>query len=146
MPAYTIETTYKLPIYRHRVYNADTLEEACLLAVRDADWNDERPDIEASERTFVSGIWEGALQEVAGRAVSVPPTFDEAVRRKADLFEHSLRLINAAAQTGSTNELWRKQAQALLKEAMAIGADCRSHWLDPQLETGAASAAFAAHR
>jgi hypothetical protein len=37
MPNFTIETTYHLPIYRHRRYAPDTLEEACRLAIQDDD-------------------------------------------------------------------------------------------------------------
>jgi hypothetical protein len=32
MPTFTIETTYRLPVYRQRNYEAETLEAACALA------------------------------------------------------------------------------------------------------------------
>ncbi len=33
MPRFTIETTYRLPVYRHRTYEAETVEQACRLAI-----------------------------------------------------------------------------------------------------------------
>jgi hypothetical protein len=35
VPTFTIETAYHLPIYRRRVYEAETLDEACRLAIED---------------------------------------------------------------------------------------------------------------
>jgi hypothetical protein len=37
MPIFTIETTYRLPVYRQRSYEADSLAEACRFAVEDDD-------------------------------------------------------------------------------------------------------------
>lgn len=37
MPRYTIETTYRMPYYRHGVYDAPTPEDACRLAIEDDD-------------------------------------------------------------------------------------------------------------
>ena len=31
MPIFTIETTYRLPVYRQRSYEAETLDAACAL-------------------------------------------------------------------------------------------------------------------
>src|ERR1700736_2498415 len=41
MPVFTIETTYRLPVYRHQIYEAATMEEACRFAVDDDDWSTE---------------------------------------------------------------------------------------------------------
>jgi len=35
MHRFTIETTYRLPVYRQRTYEAETLEQACRLAIED---------------------------------------------------------------------------------------------------------------
>ena len=64
MPRFTIETTYRLPVYRQRTYEAETLEEACRLAIDDDDWSEQKEDYESSGETYVTG---------AGRA-STPPT------------------------------------------------------------------------
>jgi len=37
MTDYTVETTFRLPVYRHRTYSAETAEAACRLAVEDGD-------------------------------------------------------------------------------------------------------------
>ena len=39
MPIFTIETTYLLPVYRQRSYEAETLYAACALAIT---WNNSR--------------------------------------------------------------------------------------------------------
>ena len=57
MPVFTIETTYRLPVYRHQTYEAATMEEACRLAVDDDDWSDEKRDYESAGETYVTGIW-----------------------------------------------------------------------------------------
>ena len=44
MPRFTIETTYRLPVYRQRSYEAETLQEACRLAVEDDDWSEQKED------------------------------------------------------------------------------------------------------
>ena len=59
MPTFTIETTYHLPIYRHRTYEADTLIEACRLAIKDDGWSDEKSGMDNSGETYVSGVWQG---------------------------------------------------------------------------------------
>ena len=35
MPIYTIETTYHLPVYRQRTYNAGTIADACRKAIEE---------------------------------------------------------------------------------------------------------------
>jgi hypothetical protein len=35
MPVFTIETTYRLPVYRQQTYEAATMEEACRRAIDD---------------------------------------------------------------------------------------------------------------
>ncbi|MBY5827856.1 hypothetical protein HFN54_36375 [Rhizobium leguminosarum] len=42
MPVFMIETTYKLPVYRERIYEACSLEHACMRAVLDQNWDDEK--------------------------------------------------------------------------------------------------------
>lgn len=41
MALWTIETTYRLPVFRHKTYEAETLAQACRLAIEDDDWDDE---------------------------------------------------------------------------------------------------------
>jgi hypothetical protein len=55
MPRFTIETTYRLPVYRQRSYEAETLEEACRLAVEDDDWSEQKEDYESSGETYATG-------------------------------------------------------------------------------------------
>ncbi|UQE03893.1 hypothetical protein [Bradyrhizobium japonicum] len=48
MPNFTIETTYRLPIYRQRTYDAETLDQACDLAIADEGWDDNKSNVESS--------------------------------------------------------------------------------------------------
>ena len=77
MPVFTIETTYRLPIYRHRTYAAATLEEACRLAIADDDWWNQKHDYDNSGPTCVSGAWLGEDAVYDGPALPVPSEFGE---------------------------------------------------------------------
>jgi len=37
MPRFTVETSYRLPVYRQQTYEAATIEQACRLAIEDDD-------------------------------------------------------------------------------------------------------------
>jgi hypothetical protein len=100
VPTFTIETTYHLPIYRHRHYEADTLIEACRLAIKDDGWSDEKSDTDNSGETYVSGVWQGLDAAYRAPALLIPSQFSEAIRRKADHFE---TLLTATAPASSRN-------------------------------------------
>ncbi len=93
MPAYTIETTYTLPIFRHGTYTADTPEAACKAAVDDDDWELLKKDYDSSGDIHVTGIWEGENTAYAGSPITIPSQFDEAVQRRAHHFEILLGLL-----------------------------------------------------
>lgn len=52
---FTIESTNRIPVYRQRTYEADTVEQACRLAIEDDDWSDQKEDYESSGETYVTG-------------------------------------------------------------------------------------------
>ena len=93
MPEFTIETTYRLPVFRHVTYSADTPEAACRLAIEDKDWSGQREDYESSGETYVTGIWEGGDAVYRGPAIRVARHFGEAAQRKAAHFELMLGLL-----------------------------------------------------
>ena len=119
MPAFTIETTYHLPIYRHRSYVADTLDEACRLAIQDDDWRFERRDYECAGETYISGAWHGPGMANHGQALPVPSQFDETVQRKADHFPVLLGLLKTCATQGNA----AIDAAIAKAEAILAGAD-----------------------
>jgi hypothetical protein len=86
MPKFTIETTYRLPIFRQRCYEAETLEAACRLAIEDEDWSDQKEDYETSGETYVTDVWAGDVPPYSIPGLAVPAHFDETVQRKADIF------------------------------------------------------------
>lgn len=72
MPKFTIECTYRLPVYRHRTYEAETVDAACALALADDDWESQKEDYETGGPTYVSGAWEGENAAYNGPSVNVP--------------------------------------------------------------------------
>ena len=67
MPIFTIETTYRLPVFRHRSYEAETIADACRLAIEDDDWSHEMHDYESAGETYVTGLWQGRDVAIAHR-------------------------------------------------------------------------------
>ena len=128
MPAYTVETTYRVPVYRQRTYEAATPAEACRQAIEDDDWSNDKLDYEAAGETYVTGIWLGA-DAYSGETVPVPSHFDETVQRKAAHFEvlFGLLKIVIADQVAQrrTDAYWLARANAAVAKAEAILAGAR---------------------
>lgn len=114
MPAFTIETTYHLPIYRHHVHTAANLAEACRRAINDDDWRFERRDYDTAGPVFVSGAWLGPDTAYRGNPLAVPSHFDEPIQRKADHFGVLLALLKLCAAPDNS------AAQAAIAKAEAI--------------------------
>lgn len=77
MPQFTIECSYRLPVFRHRTYEAATPEDACRLALEDEDWTGQKEDYESCGATFLTGIWPGIDTAYAAPALTLPPGFGE---------------------------------------------------------------------
>lgn len=124
MPRFMIEITYRLPIYRRRTYEADTLEQACELAIADEGWEDEHSDVDTSGDTYVTGIWEGWDAATSGRVLTIPSQFGETVQRMADHFETLLGVLKILAHdpnlTAPDLPFWRPRAEAAIAKAEAI--------------------------
>lgn len=103
MPIYVIETTYHLPVYRQRRYEASNLEQACRLAVSAEGWDDEETNVDTSE-TFVTGIWQDAKRAYEGTALMIPGAFRETIQRKADLFDRLVVLLSEPARPMGLSE------------------------------------------
>src|SRR3546814_11455450 len=73
MPSFTIESTYRLPVFRHRTYEAATAEDACRLAIADEDWTGQKEDYENSGATYLTGIWRGVDSASIAPALAPPP-------------------------------------------------------------------------
>ncbi len=124
MPKFTIETTYRLPIFRQRCYEAETLEAACRLAIEDEDWSDQKEDYETSGGTYVTGVWAGDVPPYSIQGLAVPAHFDETVQRKADIFGSLLELLAEPARPMGVSlhdfQRWQPRAQAAVFKARAI--------------------------
>jgi hypothetical protein len=129
MPFFTIEATYRVPVYRQRTYEADAVAQACRLAIEDNDWSDQKEDFESSGETYVTGAWPGSDTAYRVTALRVPSQFGETVQRKADHFETLLGLLKVLAHTpddaASDPPFWRQRADAAIAKAEAILAGAR---------------------
>lgn len=129
MPTYTIETTYRLPVYRQRTYQAASPAAACRQAIEDDDWSGETFDYETAGETYVTGIWLGADAAYFGDSVLVPSHFGETVQRKAAHFEVLFDLLKVvtADQVAQrrTDAYWLSRANAAVAKAEAILASAR---------------------
>lgn len=129
MPTYTIETTYRVPAYRQRTYDASTPAEACRQAIEDDDWSNDKLDYEAAGETYITGIWLGADAAYSGETVPIPSHFDETIRRKAAHFELMFDLLKIviADQVAQrrTDAYWLTRANAAVAKAEAIVAGAR---------------------
>jgi hypothetical protein len=115
MSLFTIETSYHLPIYRYRMIRADTLEDACRLAVQDPDWRFERRDYACAGATYVAGAWSGLDITKRAAYLSIPPQFRETEQRKADHFPVLLaRLKDSAAPDDAAAQGAIAKAEAIL--------------------------------
>jgi hypothetical protein len=123
MPFFTIEATYRIPVYRQRTYETDTVEQACRLASEDDDWSDQKEDFESSGETYITGAWPEADSAYRVTAFSVLSQFGETVQRKADHFETLLGVLKVLANPeGTLSDLtfWRQRADAAISKAEAI--------------------------
>jgi len=129
MPTYTVEATYRVPVYRQRTYEAATPDEACRRAIEDDDWSNDKLDYEAAGETYVTGIWLGPDAAYSGDTVPVPSHFDETIQRKAAHFEalFSLLKIVVADQVAQrrADAYWLARANAAVAKAEAILAGAR---------------------
>ncbi len=129
MPVFTIETTYRLPVYRQQTYEAATMEEACRLAVDDDDWSDEKRDYESAGETYVTGIWSGENAAYSGAAQPIPSHYVETPQRIALHLEVLLGLVKVLASQSDTERpdraFWLERAQPAIAEAEAILAEGR---------------------
>lgn len=127
MPLFTIESTYRLPVYRHRSYEAASLTEACRLAIEDDDWESAKRDYESAGETYLTGAWVGADGAYRGHALRVPTHFDETVQRKAVHFEVLLGLVKMLSGVGDAKQsaCWAGRATSAVAKAEAILAGTR---------------------
>ena len=127
MPIFTLETTYRLPVYRQRSYEAASLAEACRLAIEDDDWDNEKRDYETAGETYVTGAWEGRDTAYSGPSVPVPSHYRETLQRKADHFEVLLGLVKVLCGDDQALDraYWRERAMPAIAKAEAILAGAR---------------------
>nr|WP_250812015.1 hypothetical protein [Neorhizobium tomejilense] len=138
MPDFTIETTYHLPIFRHRTYPAQTLEAACRAAIEDTNWDIAEKHDESPGEVHVTGVWEGTHSAYTGPSIPVPSQFYEAVERRARHFEILLGLLKIffddarAARPPSPGWLARSAWEIARGEAILARVPDPDQPVDPQ--------------
>jgi hypothetical protein len=124
MTKFTVETTYRIPVYRQRIYQAPTLDQACRLAVEDDDWSEQKEDYESAGETYVSAAWPGKDSADRVSPLSIPSEFGEKLQRQADHFETVLGILKILTHTpggdGADPTYWRERADAAIAKAEAI--------------------------
>ena len=124
MPVFTIETTYRLPVFRQRTYTADSLDAACDQAIADADWSDQKEDFETSGPTYVTGAWKGADAAYKGEVFAIPRAFRRASDRLSWQVETLLAVLKEPAQTMGLSATdfagWLPRAKAAIAETEAL--------------------------
>ncbi|MEI9402638.1 hypothetical protein O7A05_10780 [Mesorhizobium sp. Cs1330R2N1] len=124
MPEFTVETTYRMPVYRQRSYHAATASDACRQAIEDDDWSDQKLDFETAGETYITGLWSGADAAYRGPSIAVPSYFHETSQRKADHFHELLDQLAYVAQPMGLSqvdfECWLPRATAAIEKARAI--------------------------
>lgn len=129
MPDYTIETSHRVPVYRHRTYQADTVTLACRQAIEDDDWSSEKLSYEDAGESYISGIWNGVDAAYSGQAIPVPSHFSETIERKVRRFEillGLLKLLLADVQAGqAASDDWIERAVSAVARGEAILAGAR---------------------
>lgn len=140
MPDFTIEVAYHLPVFRHRTYTADTVSEACRLAVMDEDWTAGKSDHESAGESFVTGIWPGVDAAYMCSPIPVPAHFGEMIQRKAEHFEILLGLLKmnfAHLLAGrAPSDEWTARAHWAVARGEAILAGAR----DPEMPASSTEA------
>lgn len=128
MALWTIETTYRLPVFRHKTYEAETLAQACRLAIEDDDWDDEKRDYESAGEVYVTGIWSGPDAAYSDASQSIPLHYTERHQRIVQHFEVLLGLVKVLAKPDLDSpdpNLWRERARPAIVKAEAILAGAR---------------------
>ncbi|MCP4561747.1 MAG: hypothetical protein GY873_22370 [Bosea sp.] len=124
MPHFTIETTYLLPVYRQRSYEAPSLAEACRLSIEDDDWDGSKQDHESAGDTYVSDIWAGPDVADRGEPVPIPSQCRDTVQRQVEHFGELLTQLAIPAQPMGISAVdfqrWLPNAQAAVAKARAI--------------------------
>lgn len=136
MPVYTIETTYTLPIFRHRTYIADTPGEACKAALVDDNWESLQRDHDAAGEVHITGIWEGEKAYHTGSSFPVPSQFDEALQRRSAHFEILLGLLKMMVHDTGAMRVSSSGWLAKAAWAVARGEAILAYAPDPQEPVG----------
>jgi hypothetical protein len=78
---FTVET-YRKPFFHHRVYEAQSPEDACRQALADKDYENEEPDEENMGSPYITGLWPGEHTAYKTEPLPIPPGFGDSPGRE----------------------------------------------------------------
>lgn len=125
MPKFTIESTFRVPHYRHTTYEAATFEEACKMAMEDQDWDHQKADYDSSGPEHITGAWEGEDSAYSGPALAVPAAMADDLTPEQRAAPAMLAALKALfKECTMTHKHWgegynAKEAQAAIDAAQA---------------------------
>lgn len=92
MPKFTLELTYELPVYVHRVIEAETVEAAIAFALESEDWEKAAKDYDSSGPTYVTGAWAGEVEPYTSDGLPIPAEYEYGARNRAATAEPPVNL------------------------------------------------------
>jgi hypothetical protein len=99
MAQFVVEAQFLMPVFRHTVYEADSVEAAIAMALADDDWEAQKPDYESSRETEITGVWAGD-EPYCG-----PDLLSDASERKAETRVNPFEGTTAGADAAWATEL-----------------------------------------
>jgi hypothetical protein len=96
---YTVETTIRRPFYKHRVYEAATLDDACRQALQDDDCEGEKLDDETPGEPYVTGVWIGEDAAYKGPCLPIPINGHASDQHKMQQLDLLLALLKRLVAT-----------------------------------------------
>jgi hypothetical protein len=128
MPKFSVETSYKIPVFRLRQFEAASIEEACRLALEDDNWENAARDYDSATPSSVTGVWPAGAEYVCF-SLPIPQAFEDPLKRKADHFEILVSLLAEIAgdnpPRGTAFEDWLARVKdTLAKPNVIANANC----------------------
>lgn len=105
MAKFTVETQFLVPVYRHKVYEAETVEAALAFASQDDDWyTEQKIDWDNSREDEHMGIWAGDEAYQGDNLMPTKPAERTHVRKYLDCSTNHLSWHTAKTLDGYGRE------------------------------------------
>ena len=137
MTSFTIECAYMVPVFRHRAYEAETVEDACRLALADDDWQHQKTDYETASPTHITGVWPGVDTAYQVPAVPIPRQYalpDDGAPDRNQLRRYAIGIVYLSDTTPFFRETFVVEASCPgWAEEAALDLARESVYFDPRI-------------